>query len=60
MNDDIKSYAKAKKVKLWQVAEALGITDSQLSRMMRHELETEQKRRIMKHVDKIADGKKSA
>ncbi len=53
MNDDIKSYAKAKKVKLWQVAEALGITDSQLSRMMRHELEPDLKRRIMKHVDKI-------
>ncbi|WP_034476047.1 hypothetical protein [Butyrivibrio proteoclasticus] len=60
MNDDIKSYAKAKKVKLWQVAEALGITDSQLSRMMRHELEPGLKRRIMKHVDKIADGKQSA
>ena len=60
MNSDIKSYAKAKKVKLWQVAEALGTTDSQLSRMMRHELEADLKRRIMKLVDKIADEKKSA
>ena len=60
MNSDIKAYAKAKKVKLWQVAEALGTTDSQLSRMMRHELETDLKYRIMKLVDKIADEKKSA
>ena len=60
MNEDIKAYAKAKKVKLWQIAEAIGITDSQLSRMMRHELETELKHRMMKHVDMIADGKESA
>ena len=60
MNSDIKAYAKAKKVKLWQVAEALGTTDSQLSRMMRHELETDLKYRIMKLVDKIASEKQSA
>jgi predicted XRE-type DNA-binding protein len=60
MNEDIKAYAKVKKVKLWQVAEALDVTDSQLSRKMRHELEPELKHRIMKLVDKIADEKQSA
>ena len=60
MNEDIKAYARAKKVKLWQVAEALGITDSQLSRSLRHELDGDYKCRIMQVVDQIAKGKKSA
>ena len=59
MNEDIKAYARLHTVKLWQVAEALGITDSALSRKMRHELEPETKRRIMKLVEKIAFEKQS-
>lgn len=51
MNEDIKAYARLHKVKLWQIAEALGITDSAFSRKMRHELEPEVKRKIMKLVD---------
>ena len=51
MNEDINAYARLHKVKLWQIAEALGITDSAFSRKMRHELEPEAKRKIMKLVD---------
>lgn len=57
MNEDINAYARLRKVKLWQIAEALGITDSAFSRKMRHELEPEAKRKIMKLVDKIASEK---
>ena len=39
MNEDIKAYAKIHKVKLWQVADALGITDTQFSRKLRYELD---------------------
>ncbi len=60
MNEDIKAYARVRKVKLWQIAEALGMTDSLFSRKMRHELEPELKHRIMKLVDKIADEQQSA
>lgn len=54
MNEDIKSYAKLNKVKLWQIADALGITDTQLSRKLRYELEPDMKRKIMKLIDQIA------
>lgn len=54
MNEDIKAYARLHKVKLWQIAEALGITDSAFSRKMRHELDPEYKSRIIKLVDMIA------
>ncbi|MCR5452883.1 MAG: hypothetical protein K6F00_09670 [Lachnospiraceae bacterium] len=59
MNDEIKAYAKLHKVKLWQIAEALCITDSTLSRKMRHDLEPDLKRKIMKLVDKIAAEKQA-
>ena len=59
MNEEIRAYARLHKVKLWQIAEALGITDSSLSRKMRHELEPEAKRKIMKLVDRIASEKQS-
>lgn len=60
MNEDIKAYAKMKKVKLWQVAEELELTDSQLSRKMRHELDAESKQVIINIVDAIANSTQSA
>ncbi len=60
MNEDIKAYAKLNKVKQWQIADGLGITESQLSRNMRKELDPDYKYRIMKLVDKIANEKQSA
>ncbi len=60
MNEDIKAYAKMKKVKLWQVAEELELTDSQLSRKMRHEIDAESKQVIINIVDAIASSTQSA
>ena len=37
MNQKIKSYAREKGEKLWQVADELKITDGQLSRKLRYE-----------------------
>lgn len=54
MNEDIKAYARLNKVKLWQIADALGITDTQFSRKLRYELEPDMKRKIMKLIDQIA------
>ena len=59
MNDDIKAYAKEKKVKLWQVADALGMTDSQFSRKLRYELDSEFKETIVNIIGKIASSKRS-
>lgn len=37
MNEDIKAYAKVNKVKHWQIADALNISDAQFSRQLRME-----------------------
>lgn len=57
-NLDVKAYAKAKKVKLWEIADVLNITDSQFSRSMRKEFTPEQKEEIKQIIDKIALTKK--
>ena len=54
MNEDIKAYAKIHKVKLWQVADALGITDTQFSRKLRYELAAEFKSKVLKLIDQLA------
>jgi hypothetical protein len=57
MNQDIRDYAKQLGVKLWQVADAIGITDGQFSRKLRYELEPAEKQNIMKLISQIADTK---
>lgn len=53
-NEDIRAYAKVNKVKLWQIADALNITDANFNRKLRYELEADEKRKIMKLIDQIA------
>lgn len=53
-NTDIKEYARQKKVKLWQVAMAMDMQDSNFSRKLRVELSQEEKQRIKDIIDKLA------
>ena len=53
-NEDIRAYAKVNKVKLWQIADALGITDACFSRKLRYELDPDLKRKIIKLIDQLA------
>lgn len=53
-NKDIKEYARQKKVKLWQVAMAMDMQDSNFSRKLRVELSQEEKQRIKDIIDKLA------
>lgn len=46
MNQDIRRTAAGAGVKLWQIAEALGIADCSLSRKLRRELPAEEKEKI--------------
>ncbi len=46
MNQDIRRAAAGAGVRLWQVAEALGIADCSLSRKLRKELPDDEKKRI--------------
>ena len=45
-NQDIRRAAADAGVKLWQVAEALGIADCSLSRKLRRELPSKEKEKI--------------
>lgn len=53
-NQDIRKAAKEAGVRLWQVAEELGINDGNFSRRLRRELPTEQKEWIMGIIAKLA------
>ena len=53
-NQDIRLYAKNSGVRLWQVAEALGIWEATLSRKLRHELPLEEKTKILGIIDTLA------
>lgn len=46
-NQDVRVAAKAAGVKLWQIAEELGIADSAFSRKLRHELPEETRRQAL-------------
>lgn len=45
-NDDIKNEVKSAGLRLWQIAEALGMQDSNFSRRLRHELSEAEKAKI--------------
>lgn len=53
-NQEIRRAAAGAGVKLWQVAEALGIADCSLSRKLRRELPPEEKERILSIVRELA------
>lgn len=54
MNESLKKYAKSKGVKLWEIADRLGIADSNFSRMLRHELSAEKSIQIKQIIEDIA------
>ena len=56
-NNDIKSYAKEKKVFLWQVADGLHICDMTLMRKLRYELSEDEKSKIYALMDEISERK---
>lgn len=53
-NKDIREYAKAHNVKLWQIATKLHITDGNFSRKLRFELSEEKKQQIYNIIDELA------
>lgn len=59
MNEAFKVYAKANKVKLWQVAERLGINPQTFSvQYMRHELTPAEERKLLDIVDDLKGGQR--
>ncbi len=53
-NHDIRDAAKKSGIKLWQIAEKLGIWDATLSKKLRKELPQEEKEKIFGIIAELA------
>ena len=53
MNTDIKQAAKAAGVRLWQIADKIGIADSSFSRRLRYKLPNDKKQEIFAIITKL-------
>lgn len=53
-NQDIRQAAAASGVKLWQIADALGIADCNFSRKLRKELPQEEKEKIFSIIERLS------
>lgn len=53
-NQDIRRVAAGAGVKLWQIADALGIADCSLSRKLRKELSQEEKDKIFSIIKQLS------
>ena len=53
-NQDVRQAATNANVRLWQIAEALGIADFNFSRKLRHELPAEEKEKIFSIIQELA------
>lgn len=57
-NLDIRTEAKNAGVKLWQIADELGMTDGSFSRKLRKELNPEEKTKIKSIIAKLKGASK--
>ncbi|MCI7727894.1 MAG: hypothetical protein MSH58_12310 [Clostridiales bacterium] len=53
-NTEIREAAKRNGVRLWQVAEGIGISDAAFSRKLRRELSASERERVMTVIEKLA------
>ena len=56
MNDDIRAEIKGAGLKLWQVAEAMGMFDSNFSKKLRHEMSDTDKARVRAAIVELKEG----
>ena len=54
-NKEIRDYAKAKRIKLWQIAAELGLNDGNFSRKLRFELSAETKVQIFRIIVELSE-----
>lgn len=52
-NQEIRTVAKEKGVKLWEIASLYGLNDGNFSRKLRHELPEVEKTKILAIIDEI-------
>lgn len=55
-NCDVRDAATEKGVRLWQIAEELGVADYNFSRRLRKELSDEEKERVFAIIERLSEG----
>lgn len=60
VNDELRKYTRKSGVKHYELAEALNIHETMLSKMLRHELEEDLLKKLLRLVDMIAENKKKS
>ena len=58
-NRKIRDAARAAKVGLWEVADALGISEPTMTRKLRYELPTNEQEKFLVLIERIAAGRNS-
>lgn len=53
-NSEIRDYAAQMQVRQWEIAEAIGVSEPVLTRMLRHELKTDDREKMMNAIWSIA------
>ena len=56
-NQEIRNAAGGYGLRLWQVAEAIGMNESAFSRKLRRELPEEEKKKLLSIIDQLAHAK---
>lgn len=54
MNQDIKEAAARAGIRLWRIADELGIKDYSLSRKLRYELSADEKNKLHSIIDELS------
>lgn len=57
-NSEIRAEAKRLGVRLWEIAEQIGMNDGNFSRKLRRELPQEEKQRILEAISRLAQEKR--
>ena len=56
-NLDVRTIAKENGVRLWEIADKLGISEPTITRKLRRELPADEKQKILAIIDEIAAAK---
>lgn len=57
-NKEIRDAAKKNGIKLWKIADRIGIRDNEFSRKLRYELSNPEKEKIIRIIDELAEEEK--
>lgn len=55
-NVEIRDAAKSAGVKLWQIADAVGVNDGNFSRKLRKELPDDERKKILRIIAELTEG----